>query len=492
MPDTLSGPSAAHPPDARSSGQDPPAQDPPAQNQPDGLLQPQRGLAFLAVGIAMTMAVLDGAIVNVALPPIARDLGIAPAEAVWVLNAYQIAVTVALLPLSALGDILGYRRVYWAGLLVFTLASGLCSLAQTLPALVAARVLQGFGAAGIMSVNIALVRFIYPRGLIGQGVGNAALIVGVSSAAGPSVAAAILSVAPWQWLFLVNLPLGCLALVVAARTLPSNPLSGHRLDIWSAVLNALTFGALIVGVDRLGAPGGAVQGGVVLAGAALFGWVFARRQLALNQPMLPVDLLRRPVFALSVATSVCSFAAQMLAYVSLPFYFQNVLGRSEAQTGLLMTPWPLATALMSPIAGRLADRISPGRLGGAGLAILALGFALLAMMPEHPGTLDVVVRLAVCGFGFGLFQSPNNKALITSAPPNRSGGASGMQSTARLVGQSLGAAAVAVIFSLAPAHQLGLALWLATGLAAAGAVSSSLRRFEPQGGRGPARPAAGP
>src|SRR5271166_1957180 len=159
------------------------------------------------------------AIVNVALPTIARELATTPAASVWIVNAFQLAVTVSLLPLAALGDSLGYRRVYWPGLAVFTAASLACALAPTLFALTLARAIQGFGAAGIMSVNIALVRFIYPSSRLGQGVGNIALVVAVCSAGGPSVAAAILSVASWRWLFLVNVPIAAAALVMAARTL---------------------------------------------------------------------------------------------------------------------------------------------------------------------------------------------------------------------------------------------------------------------------------
>ncbi len=185
----------------------------------DGLAGAQRVLAFTTLAMATAMAVLDGAIVNVALPTIARELATTPAASVWIANAFQLAVTVSLLPLAALGDSLGYRRVYWPGLAIFTAASLACALAPTLFALTLARGIQGFGAAGIMSVNIALVRFIYPSSRLGQGVGNIALVVAVCSAGGPSVAAAILSVASWRWLFLVNVPIAAAALVMAARTL---------------------------------------------------------------------------------------------------------------------------------------------------------------------------------------------------------------------------------------------------------------------------------
>ncbi len=197
----------------------------------DGLPNPQRMLAFTTLGMAISMAVLDGTIVTVALPTMARQFAVAPENAIWIVNAFQLAVTVSLLPLAALGDILGYRRVYWWGLALFTVASLSCALAPTFAMLTLARVVQGLGAAGIMSVNIALVRFIYPHARLGQGVGNMAVVVAVSTAGSPSVAAAILSVASWHWLFLINVPIGALALVMAARTLPATPRAAGRLDL---------------------------------------------------------------------------------------------------------------------------------------------------------------------------------------------------------------------------------------------------------------------
>ena len=446
----------------------------------DGLPPRERVLAMAAIGLAMTMAVLDGAIVNVALPVMAKDLAVPPADAIFVVNAYQITVTASLLPFASLGDIYGFRRVYLPGLVVFVAASLACALAPSLPLLIAARVVQGLGAAAVMSVNIGFVRFIYSHRMIGQGVANVALVVATASAAGPSVAAAILSVATWPWLFLVNLPVGLAALLVSSKTLPATPESRRPFDLWSAALNALTFGLLIVGIDRLGEPGGHALAAAEIAAAIVIGTVFVRRQIRLPGPLLPVDLLRIPAFALSMATSVASFSAQMVAYIALPFYFQDVLHLSSTQTGFLMTPWPIAVALMAPVSGRLADRYPPGLLGGIGLAMLATGLALVAHLPAQPMTLDVVWRLTLCGLGFGLFQSPNNKVIVTSAPRERSGGASGMQSTARLTGQSLGAALVAVVFGLThgagAGHAVTLALSCAVALAALGGCASVLRR----------------
>ena len=449
---------------------------PPAAPVHQGLPHPQRLLAFTTLAMAITMAVLDGSIVNVALPTMAHDLAIAPADSVWIVNAFQIAVTISLLPLSALGDSLGYRRVYWAGLAVFTVASLACALAPSLVTLTLARLVQGLGAAGIMSVNIALVRFIYPSSRLGQGVGNMAVVVAVGSAASPTIAAAILSIASWRWLFLINVPIGVASLVMAARMLPATPRSRRPLDPISVVLNAATFGLFITGVDGIGDSTNLSIPVAEIVAAAVIGAVFVRRQLGLATPLLPVDLLRRPVFALSLATSIASFAAQALALIALPFYFEGALGRSAAETGLMMTPWPVAIALIAPFAGRLADRYVPGLLGSAGLAVMGLGLVLVALRVGEPGIMPLVWRLAICGLGFGFFQSPNNRLIIGSAPPERSGGAAGLQSSGRLIGQSFGTALMAVAFGRAPEHATSIALWTAAGLTFVGACASGLRR----------------
>ena len=449
---------------------------PHAAEAADGLPNPQRLMAFSTLAMAIAMAVLDGTIVTVALPTMARQFAVAPENAIWIVNAFQLAVTVSLLPLAALGDMLGYRRVYWWGLALFTVASLACALAPTFPLLTLARVVQGLGAAGIMSVNIALIRFVYPHARLGQGVGNMAVVVAICSAGSPSVAAAILSVASWHWLFLINVPIGVLALIMAARTLPATPRAPGRLDLPSVILNALTFGLVIAGVNGIGQGGAAPLALVEIIVGAAFGVALVWRQLKLPAPLLPVDLLRRPVFALSLATSIVSFGAQSLAIVSLPFYFENRLGYSASTSGLLLSPWPIGTALIAPIAGRLADRFIPGLLGSMGLLVMGGGLVLVALGIGDSTPISLAWRLAICGLGFGFFQSPNNRVIIGSAPRERSGGAAGLQSSGRLIGQSFGTALVAVALGRAPAHATEIALWGAAALTLAGAVTSGLRR----------------
>ena len=274
----------------------------------DGLPNPQRLGAILAIAFGITMAVLDGAIANVALPTIASDLNASPAESIWIVNAYQISIIVSLLSFSFIGDLIGYRRVYQVGLGLFCFTSLFCALSISLDMLTVARVMQGFGGAALMSVNTALIRLIYPSRYLGRGMGINSFIVAVSAAAGPSVAAAILSFASWQWLFLVNVPIGIIALTLAIKFLPPNQQKsvGQRFDIPSAIMNALTFGLLISAITGFAQGQSNTLITAELIAVAIIGFFFVRRQLTLPVPLLPIDLFKIPIFSLSICT-LCLF-----------------------------------------------------------------------------------------------------------------------------------------------------------------------------------------
>ena len=449
---------------------------------PDGLPIPRRYWSVISIWLALTMAVLDGAIANVALPTIARELGASPAMSVWIINAYQLTITILLLPLAALGDRIGYKCIYIPGLAIFTVGSVACALGGTLTLLIAARVLQGVGAACIMSMNAALVRATYPASMLGRGIGYNAMVLSMSAATGPTLAALILTVASWPWLFLINLPIGIAALIVGRKALPDPHGHGQPFDWMSALLSGAMMGCIVFGAEDFAREGNAPGLGLVLIGAAA-GAVLVWREWSDPRPLIPLDLLRIPIFTLSITTSVVSFAAQMLAYVALPFLFQSLLGRSVIATGLLMTPWPIAVGVAAPVAGRLADRLNSGLLGGIGLAIFALGLFLLSRLGASPGNLDIIWRMAVCGLGFGLFQSPNNRTIVSAAPKPRSGAAGGMLATARLLGQTTGAVAVGAAFHIGGVRAAP-SLMLAAAVAALVAAGLSLTRL---GVAGPSR-----
>ena len=451
---------------------------------PDGLPPGlPRVLAVATITIGLSMAVLSNSMTNLALPYIAQDLGISAETSIWIVNASQIAQMVCLLPLAALGDIVGYRHVYRAGLLLFCIASVGCALAPSLAWLLAARTLQGLGGAGLMAIQPALVRAIYPRNMLGRGLGFNTTVVATTLAAGPSLGAALLTVSSWPILFAVYIPLGLVSFILGERCLPRTLHVRRPFDILSAVLSGTTFGLLIFGIDGI-AHGHSWK--VIVAemgGAALLGALFIWRQTRLAHPMMPIDIFRRPIFSLSITTSSCTFVAQGLAYVSLPFFFHTVLGRNATDTGILLTAWPLALAAIAPFAGRLADRYHAGVLGAIGLSSMTTGLVLTALLPEQPSTADIMWRLMLCGAGFGIFASPNNRLMMNAVPRDRSGSAGGIIATSRTLGQTMGAALVALTFGLfdfsaggeqasAAAHA---ALWLGAGFAGTALVIGSMR-----------------
>jgi len=439
----------------------------------DGLTTPRRYWAMLAVLTAFVLVVLDIAIANLALPTIAGALAVRPSASVWVVTSYQMAIVMFLLPAGAAGESFGYRRVFVIGVAIFVAASGLCALAPSLSWLVAARFIQGIGSAGVMAIGVALLRFIYPKRLLGAALGWNAITIALTAAAGPSIGAAILSVASWPWLFAVNIPLGAVVLLTAG-TLPSTPGSGRAVDRISVALNAVVFGALILGIDRvIETP---TLGFALLVAAAIGAVVLIRRELPRANPMIPFDLLRVRSFRVSVIASICCFTGQMGSLVALPFYLQHGLGLSATMAGLYLTAWPLTVAFAGPFSGRLSDRFSTGTLCAIGGISLAAGLILAAVWPLHGNLLPLIPFLMLGGLGFGFFQTPNNRNMLLSAPKERSGAAGGMQGMARLTGQTSGAVLMLVLFSLLPtetAPRIGLGISAAFALV--GGLISLLR-----------------
>jgi MFS transporter, DHA2 family, multidrug resistance protein len=435
----------------------------------------QQFWATFAIFTALIIATLEMTLVNIALPLIAVDLGVTEAEAIWVVNVFQIGMVATMLPLAALGEIIGLQRITLIGLVIFTLAAVICTFSTTLPVLLAGRALQAFGAACIVSVNGALLQHVYPASKLGRAFGLNALVVSAAVSAAPTVAAAVLAVGPWSWLFAINVPIGIAAFVMAWTSLPSVPRASHRFDALSAVLSGLAVGLVVTGISiasRQAHP--AVVAGCIGSGL-LFGWLMIKRQAGHPAPVLPVDLFRIPMFALTSATAACAFCAQGIALVALPFFLQDVMHRSQVETGLLLTPWPVLVAIMGPIAGRLAERYSAGVLGSIGLALFAAGLASLAMLDAQSTNMDSIWRLALCGLGFGFFQAPNLRTMMMSAPSSRGGSASGIIATSRLVGQAIGAALVALSFIIAGPGGATLAFLLGVGFAMLGVVMSVSR-----------------
>src|SRR5262245_11526318 len=440
----------------------------------DGLNGPQRYIAIMVVSCATILTAMDSTLVNIALPTIMGDLNVSAASSVLIINASQIAMLVSLLPLSALGALVGYRRVYLGGMMFFSAACIGCALSQTLDEIVVARAFQGIGAAGVVSVQHAMIRQIYPARLLGRGLGISTMFVASSSAIGPTVAAAVLAVASWPYLFVINVPLGLLALVVGWKVLPWSETANESYDFKSALMSALTFGLLVLAFNSFSHGVDPRIAGAELAAALVIAPIFISSQLDLPKPVLPLDVFSNRVIPLSLAAAQCNFIAQLLAFVTLPFYLHGV-GFTDVQIGLVMTPWPLAIALMAPVSGYLCDRYPPGLVGAIGLLLCATGQALLAFLPTGAGVFDVVWRMALCGIGIGLFGPPNLRQIVGATPKHRTAAVGGMVGTNRLTGQSIGGALAALVLNRAPMNANVVALSVASALTLVAALISLAR-----------------
>lgn len=432
----------------------------------DGLPGPERRLAVLALILGTLMAVVDTTMVNIALPSIATGLEVSASRVVWVTNLFQVSSAAFLLVFAALSELLSRRRLYVAGVAVFTLAALGSALSTTLESLLVFRALQGLGAAATLSIGPSIYRQIFPARLLGSALGLSALVVAGGYAAGPAIGGALLSVADWRWLFVLHLPLGVVAVVLAWRALPREAARPGGFDWQGALLSITMLGGLFVAMDGIGHGRPTWALAAWLGSSLMAALLFVRRQRRATHPLLPLAIFAERRFSLALAAQGSAFIGQGLAFVALSFLFQQQMGFSPLETAWLFTPWPLAIMLVGPLAGRLADRVNPTLLASLGLLLLMGGLTALAWLEAEVGVVEVLWPMALCGVGFGLFQPPNNRELIGSVPLSRSANASGVMSTSRTVGQSLGVALVGAFLAAGVAVQATLWLGALTTLAA--------------------------
>jgi len=412
----------------------------------DGLPLPRRYGAIGALCCGTALIIIDGGIANVALPSIARDLHVDSSAVVSIVTVYQLMLVMLLLPFAGLGERIGLKRMYQTGQMIFTVATLLCFFAKSLPFLLIVRAAQAIGAAGALSVSSALIRSTYPAKQLGRGLGVNSVIVSSSAAAAPTIGGLVLAVAPWPWVFACAIPFALLSLVLG-RALPDPKPRHAQFDVLGAVMCAAMFG-LVIGGSESAVHGNSpvVSAAIVLTGAAI-GYFFVRREKGDANPILPLDLLGRPVIALSAIGAYTAFIASMTLLLSTPFRLTQ-FGFSAAMVGACIAPWPLTNMIVAPLSGWLSDRIPAGLLGGIGMAISVAALLLLAFLPAHPSYFDVAWRMALCGSGFGTFMPPNARLIIGSAPQHRAAAAGGLVSTVRLIGQTTGATLVAALLAL--------------------------------------------
>jgi len=412
----------------------------------DGLPMPRRLLAIGAVSCGSALIMIDGSVANVALPTIARDLHVDSASIVSIVTIYQLILVMLLLPFAALGERLGLKRMYQIGQMVFTVATLLCFFAKSLPFLLIVRAAQAIGAAAALSVSSALIRSVYPKAQLGRGLAVNTVVVTSANALAPTLGGLVLAVAPWPWVFASAVPFAIGSLLLG-RALPAAEPRETPFDVLGAVMCAAMFG-LVIGGAETGIHGDSpvVSGAIVAVGIAV-GVFFVRRERKEDNPILPIDLLARPVLALSVVSSYTAFVASMTLLISFPFRMQHEFHMTPAEVGAVLAPWPLTNIFVAPLAGYLSDRVPAGVLGGIGMTITVTALCLLAFLPPDATYIDIVWRMMLCGAGFGMFLPPNARLIVGSAPPHRAAAAGSLVSTVRQVGQTTGATLVAMLLA---------------------------------------------
>lgn len=438
----------------------------------------QRRPAFCALILATVIAVLDISAVNLALPSIAGDLALSIEQALWLSKANLLACAVAILPCAALGDVVGHRRLLGLGLIVFAMTAAATALGSDVWLLVTLRALQGCAGAAIMCSTLVLLREIFPAEMLGAALGINALFVAVASTAGPALSGVMLSFLSWRWLFALSPPLALVAWVIGRAYLPQRQSPGGRFDLpGTCLLTGSATAWLMWHLNpRL----------TCLAGlAVLLTVLFVLHQRQAKWPILPFQVFSNLRFDYALATSVIAFIGQSGVYIALPLEFQQNMAFSPLAAAALFIPWPLMTALVGPYAGKYADRVNPRLVASLGIGVFAAGLMALALLPQQPLPLDIMWRTALCGVGFGLFQSPNNREILTNILPQHAARGAALLCTARLLGQALGAVVVGMTYlqsSARPtARGISELLWsssaLQVGSLALGGLGLVLRRY---------------
>jgi EmrB/QacA subfamily drug resistance transporter len=402
-----------------------------------------------AVGMGVFLATIDGSIVNISLPTLVTSFKTDFALVQWVVLAYLLTVTTLMLGVGRLSDIYGKKPIYTAGFIIFTTGSVLCGLSPTIYTLIGFRVLQAVGASMVMALGMAITTEAFPPSERGRALGISGTIVSVGIAVGPTLGGLIVKNLSWHWIFFVNLPIGIIGTWMVARYVPAfKPPGGQRFDYWGALTLCVSLLALLVALT-LGQYNGFGDRIVLL----LFGtWIvflaaFIFIELRLDQPMLDLRLFRNSLFSVSLTTGFIIFICLSGTLILMPFYAENVLGYDPQQTGLLMATVPVALGLIAPLSGSLSDRFGSRPITVAGLAVLTIGFLAVSSLDAETTTLGYVLRFLPVGLGMGIFQSPNNSAIMGAAPRDRLGIASGMLAVTRTLGQTTGIATLGALWA---------------------------------------------
>lgn len=406
---------------------------------------------LVSLSLSMLLSSLGTSIANVGLPTLVQTFSASFQNVQWVVLAYLLAITTLIVSVGRLGDLTGRRRLLLGGIFLFTLASMLCAIAPTLGLLIAARVVQGLGAAIMMALTMAFVAEAVPKDKTGSAMGLLGTMSAIGTALGPSLGGVLIASFGWRSIFFINLPLGLISLVLAYRYLPADRQSSTserpRFDHLGTLLLALTLGAYALAMT-MGRGHFGVLNGVLLLAALIGTGIFVLVEANAKSPLIRLTIFQNPVLSAGFAMSALVTTVVMATLVVGPFYLSGALGLDTAHIGLVMSAGPIVSALTGVPAGRVVDRFGAHRMSAVGLIGMVLGAIILPLLPTSLGIPGYIAPLVVITAGYALFQAANNTAVMTNILPEQRGVISGMLNLSRNLGLITGASVMGAVFAL--------------------------------------------
>lgn len=407
--------------------------------------------------VSTFMSTLDSSIVNVALPKMASDLRVSTGSIAWVVSAYLIAISVCILLFGKLGDIKGQGKVFRLGLLVFTIGSFLCGVTHTLPLLIGARAVQAVGAGASMANSQGIITRTFPPEERGRALGINGAFVALGTLVGPALGGLIISIASWEYLFWVNVPIGLFAFLANLKfSGEEDTKADEKLDVWGFILFTLSLTPLFIALEygqTIGFDNPLILICFAVSAAAMVGFVILERRVV--PPLLDFEIFRNKWFTISIFCAFTSFIAISCSNIILPFYLQNALSMSAGQASIYMTIYPLVLALTAPISGYVSDKIGPEILTLAGLTLTSGGLYLMSSLNEHPSYWMIGLYIGVMSLGNGLFQSPNNSLVMSMVPQEKLGVGGSVNALVRNIGLVVGIALSTTILYSAMSAKIG-------------------------------------
>ncbi|GAB4261356.1 MFS transporter [Thermincola ferriacetica] len=409
----------------------------------------RRFQVLIAVAVGTFMGPLDSSVVNIALPSIRSYFQVSFSSVEWVVMAYLLIISSLLLTFGRLGDLYGHKRIYIWGFVVFTIGSLLCGLAPSIGFLIAFRVLQAIGAGMLMSMGPAIVTDVAPPKERGKYMGVIAVSVSIALSTGPVLGGFLTAKFGWPSIFYINVPVGILSIILAQRVIPDSGGQGAQpFDIKGAALVFLALVAILLPLsyaEKVGWSNPYIVTSLAVGILLFVAFVFLEKRLA--HPMVDLSLFKNRLFSMSNLSALLNYVAMFSVVLLMPFYLQQLRGMPPSKAGLMLIPMPLTTMLIAPISGALSDRVDTRYFSSLGMAITALGMWLLSNLDFESSNLTVVLALVTVGLGSGIFQTPNNSAIMGAVPPYRRGIASSLLAGMRNVGMVLGVAVSGAVFT---------------------------------------------